>query len=624
MPPVLLITSRYEPGMLAEFELGGDVLLVGERVADVAEVPAHDLRRAAPLHGPHGRRAYREARSPAARLAALLAADSRIVALRAAGAELRALDDVAAEALTLGSVLDGPDRYLATRERVLGLVQAGRGDEADQIVGERAEAIRRPRIRADLLGELVWARLACGDASALVLDAVAAELAVADRQLAAGRAYGAVERRATGAAEGYAEAVRTAYHRGLHLDRTTSPLASAPSAYAEVLGASATATRIMGVDARRTPPRPTPRGGRVLVLTWANDNFVGEIVAMLEADDDAQVRVLDVASLPDATAVTSVVRLAAAGLGAPPVGPDPVGWAEQHLRPELEWADTVLLEWCTAAAALVTRVDVGDARVVVRMHSVEAYSLWPALVDWSRVDEAVFVSDHLRDQAAASIPGLRGPGAPLLSVAPLTVDLARFPVVDRPDDARFVLGVVGWSAVAKDVRWALELLTELREHDPRFRLRLVGSELTEGSSPAAAVYHRSVRALLEPLLAADAVDLVGQTDDVPAALAEVGVILSTSVRESFHAGLVEGAATGAAPVVRDWPYFAGRAHGARTLYPDSWIVADRVAAVRRILALAADPGVWREAGRSAAATVRAEQDPAASLAAYRRLLLGDA
>jgi hypothetical protein len=86
---------------------------------------------------------------------------------------------------------------------------------------------------------------------------------------------------------------------------------------------------------------------------------------------------------------------------------------------------------------------------------------------------------------------------------------------------------------------------------------------------------------------------------VPRALTDVGVILSTSVREGSHCGLMEGAASGAVPVVRDWPFFAGRPNGARTLYPADWVVANPEEAAERVLALTATEDGWRAAGRDA-------------------------
>jgi glycosyltransferase involved in cell wall biosynthesis len=72
------------------------------------------------------------------------------------------------------------------------------------------------------------------------------------------------------------------------------------------------------------------------------------------------------------------------------------------------------------------------------------------------------------------------------------------------------------------------------------------------------------------------------------------------VRESFHLGLVEGAASGAVPVVRDWPFFPG---AARRLFPESWGVADPTEAAERVLEATSSEESWRHAGEEAAAHV---------------------
>jgi glycosyltransferase involved in cell wall biosynthesis len=99
------------------------------------------------------------------------------------------------------------------------------------------------------------------------------------------------------------------------------------------------------------------------------------------------------------------------------------------------------------------------------------------------------------------------------------------------------------------------------------------------------------------------VELVGHTDDVPDALRRIGVILSTSVRESFHCALVEGAASGAVPVVRDWPFFAGYPHSARTLFWEDWVVATPEQAADRVRRFNESAETWREEGGRAQSLV---------------------
>jgi hypothetical protein len=96
-------------------------------------------------------------------------------------------------------------------------------------------------------------------------------------------------------------------------------------------------------------------------------------------------------------------------------------------------------------------------------------------------------------------------------------------------------------------------------------------------------------------------------------------VLSASVRESFHMGLVEGAASAAVPVVRDWPFFPG---AARRLFPQEWVVDGPATAAARILALTQDEQVWREAGKAAARHAVERWDWAVVQRDYERLLRG--
>jgi len=246
----------------------------------------------------------------------------------------------------------------------------------------------------------------------------------------------------------------------------------------------------------------------------------------------------------------------------------------------------VFVEWCTSLAALMTFVDPRDTRVVVRLHSYEAFTQWPHLMDFSRVDDVVFVSEHLRDLAAAAIPALSEPRAPRLHVLPLAMELERFRR-PKPDTARFTIGVVGASKVVKDPRWAIEVLRELRRHDERYRLQLIRGKLQHDKSVATQEY--ADRLALDLDESGPAVEVLGHTGDVPTALEQVGVVLRSSIRESFHIGLVEGAASGAVPVVRNWPYFPG---AARSLFPSEWVVDSPQQAARRILEATASDEKW--------------------------------
>lgn len=486
---------------------------------------------------------------------------------------------------------------------------------AERVLGVAGHRIQDPRTRADVLTAAAEARLGLGFLPRHLTQAYAAELACADQHHKAGRR--------SAAAASAARALILAFHRVAHLDGLTSPLAADPASYTAPLRRSRVLRALRAPRGRETPAAapPADRPVRLLFVHSGNDNFLPVILKRYRDHADADVRVLNTAQdASTAPIAKGMGRMIAGGLGARNAY---VEQTEQALRPHLDWADVVFVEWCTAAAAFLTLVDPGTTRVVLRLHSFEAFSYWPHLVDFSRVDDLVFVSEHVRDLVMASLPPLRDPGAPAVHVLDNAVELTRFALPKKPD-ARFTLGLVGAGQVAKDPRWALQVLRILRQTDKRYRLHLIGGALNPSASPALQRYQKAFAAELEPLIAAGAVREFGHTDDVPAALTDVGTVLSTSVREGWPLSVMEGAASGAVPVVRDWPFFAGSPHGARSLFPPAWVVSTPAEAAQRILAVNESAETWLKAGHESSEHARSAWDWQTVCTAFDRLLLNRA
>ncbi|MEV0091520.1 hypothetical protein [Streptomyces sp. NPDC050738] len=509
-----------------------------------------------------------------------------------------------------------PDELLANvaRRAIARVPRARRPFIAERIVGVSGHRINDTRLKADVLAEAAEAQLSRGETPRHLIQAYAAELVCADEHFAAGRVKEA--------AASAAKALLLASHKVAHFNGLSSPLAESPSRFSAPLRRSRTITAVQTRRTRREPaaPLPTDRPVRVLFAYSSNANFLPLITSHFTEHPGTKIRTLDTASDPRlAPLAKGMGRMIERSLG----GQAAYGrQAEAVLRPHLDWADVVFVEWSTAAAGFFTLVDPGTTRVIVRLHSFEAFTYWPQITGFSRVDDLVFVSEHLRDLAVEAVPRLKKPGGPRTHVVANAVELPRF-ALPKPPEARFTIGLVGVGQVAKDARWALEVLRLVRKRDPRYRLQLVGGLPDPESSPATRAYHELFLEELAPLEAAGAVTRVGHTADVPGALTRIGTLLNSSVREGWPLSVVEGAASAAVPVVRDWPFFAGAEHGARTVFPADWVVTTPAQAAERILATTASEEGWRSAGAAAAAHAMAAWDWEAVVSSrFDELLLG--
>ena len=409
-------------------------------------------------------------------------------------------------------------------------------------------------------------------------------------------------------------ALAVLFHRELHADVTASPLVDTPDAFLAPLRASRVHAALRhSVPATEREYDRRDGSGAVLVLPGSYGRFSRAVIELLGDRIDATV--LDMSSRGHFMGMgahegTLRARLAQA-LGQP-VTPD------YELLEAMEASDVVFADWADRGAVWTSMQLPAGVRMVLRIHSMDALSPWIHVIDWSRISDVVFVSSHLRDIVLAQVGSDLGDTR--VHVIPNIVDVDRFSGVTHGADTPRTLALVGWSQKVKDPLWALEVLGRLRRDDPTWRLALIGHDFSPGAVRSSHDYTEAFVGRLVEDDVAGGVDFIDFTDDLPGVLGSVDVILSSSLRESFGVGLVEGAAAGCVPVVRDWPMF--RAHrGARTLFPPEWVVADVDAAVARIHAVS-DREQWAQSSAQAREVVAERFDAEQVGQRYLDVLVG--
>ena len=511
--------------------------------------------------------------------------------------EVTPIGDVDAFAAAVRKVLADPDAYHAAY-RETDLLQRWTWEaQCAPVDGLYRSLLGRGPSEAERRLRRVERALAAGEAPPVedVTAAAAGLLAAADA--------------AKDPKEVAAQAARAAavlWHRTLHFDQVGSPLTDDPDGFLAPWHASRTAARV----AERRSAAPASRPTRdVAVLSYKNMTFVPPLERALAELGRTSHRV-DLADVAPGSVPLSPLQQVRARLSPPA----PSAWSAA-LDEALGDSDTVWVEWGQRAAVAASLLPDRTRRTIVRLHSFESWTVFPHLVDWSAVDDLVFVGPHIRDLL---VPRLRGfdPTTTRTHVVPVSLDPARW---RRPKQAgaERTLAVVGWAAPAKDAVWALDLLARLRAHDSSYRLLLVGHEPASDGPAGVRQYRDAVQERLARPDVADAVERIPFTPDVPALLERVGVVLSSSVRESLHMAVVEGAASGAVPVVRDWPMLAAY-DGPRRLFPPDWVVTDLDEAEDRVLRATGD--AFAASGARAADDAASRYGDAAVAAQLRKVL----
>lgn len=362
-----------------------------------------------------------------------------------------------------------------------------------------------------------------------------------------------------------------------------------------------------------TAPERLDGRARVLLLPGAYPKFSKGVVAALSESSEVEVvNLQDYGSPFGNTGVRPqeiLVRLRHA-LGMPP-------GETGELAGFFVGCDAVFADWADKGAMIASLFTPPETRLVVRMHGVDGLSLWPHLMDWSRVDDVIFVSEHLC-RVVNSILGSRLDGVNQHVIGNF-VDVDKF-AAESSADAHLTLGMVGWAQKVKDPLYAVEILSKLRQHDQRYRLKLVGADFPIRQARVAE--DKYAQAFRERILAddvVDAIDFVGYSTDLPRHLRGIGFALSTSLRESWPVGPTEMVAAQAVPLYRDWPVFRD-VGGPRLIFGD-WVFDTVDEAVERILALR-DRDDWLAAANAARQQVRDEFGPRETGSLYRTIVTG--
>ena len=342
---------------------------------------------------------------------------------------------------------------------------------------------------------------------------------------------------------------------------------------------------------RRLKPISPPvlRGRKLRVfITGGNFHFIDEIVRRLSRFDEFQLK----------TSRNAYFHLAA-----------------KFRTAVSSWADVIVCEWCEGDAVYYSHNKRRGQRLIVRLHRYELKSKAGFLrhMQAAAVDQLITVGPYYQELVRQKVTDL--PANRVVKI-PNCVDASVFDR-EKIDGSRFNLGFIQGNTSRKRLDLALDILKEVRRHDPRFCLFAKGARLSMGgldSYDQRNHFRKCFFRVCTDKLLQNAVVFDGYGRDIPQWFRRIGILLSTSNLESFHVAVVEAMMSGAPVVILPW-------EGAERLYGEQWIVADVHAAAQRILEMAA-PEVWEE--RSSAARSSVERyDLDNVIEAWARILVED-
>lgn len=369
------------------------------------------------------------------------------------------------------------------------------------------------------------------------------------------------------------------FHSFLHFAGNVSPLSQNPKDFLRHWDSSTSVKHILNYEIRnranaRTNVARSKVDAGVCFTTFTNRNFLQQIMDHADKVSNGSAHFIDIRGKEFTRVPLTIDEQIAFVRGNH-------DWDTSTID-SITHSETIFVEWGQRAAVVLSHLARQDQRIVVRIHSYEPFTVFPYLIDAAGVDQLIFVSSIIRNLVFEATPHLAS--IPTV-VLPNAMDLAQF-TPEKSDKAAKTLTMLGYGNPEKDPKWSLHVLKELVDSDPEWRLQCVGHFFPRTARPADVRYAEEFTAQISELGLDNHVELIGQVDDVSAALRDTGWILSASIRESFHQAVAEGAASGAVPVVRNWPGVA-QWGGPADIYPSDWVVDTPHQAAERIRTLEA-------------------------------------
>jgi glycosyltransferase involved in cell wall biosynthesis len=225
--------------------------------------------------------------------------------------------------------------------------------------------------------------------------------------------------------------------------------------------------------------------------------------------------------------------------------------------------DVIVAEWLGRNAVEAVAHRAKDQPVIVRMHRFELYRNEWANLDIEAVSTVIAVGEEYRRRLLART----GWPPEKVIVIPNPVDLDSLDLPKR-NEADFTIGMLGVASERKRLDLALDVFEQVLERDDRYRLQIKSARPQSlkwvWDSPTERAFARRVDERLQASPLREVVSWIEPGPDVAGWLQGIGYLLSTSDDESFHLSPAEGAASGAVPIVRNWP-------GASEIHPDGFV-----------------------------------------------------
>ncbi len=212
----------------------------------------------------------------------------------------------------------------------------------------------------------------------------------------------------------------------------------------------------------------------------------------------------------------------------------------EKLEEWMNWADICWFEWCDELLIYASKLDIAkEKKIICRLHSYEAFTNYPARVNWNCVDSLVFVSETIRRYAINTF----GIDEKITTVIPNGVDLSQFNFENR--SSGFNVAYVGYINYKKGPMLLLQAFKALHDCDNRYKFYIAGQFQDSR-------YLLYFKQMVAELGLEKNYYFEGWQKNLDNWLEDKNYILCTSVLESQNMSVMQAMAKGIKPVIHNF------------------------------------------------------------------------
>lgn len=206
----------------------------------------------------------------------------------------------------------------------------------------------------------------------------------------------------------------------------------------------------------------------------------------------------------------------------------------------MQWADISWFEWCDGLIIYGSRLAIAKERkIICRLHSYEAFTGYPAQVNWNCVDQLVFVAEHIQKLVTESFKVPKE----TTRIIPNGVDLDKWTYKDR--NPGFKVAYVGYINYKKGPILLLQTFKAIYDADNRYQFHVAGRFQDRRDS----LYFQQ---MVEEFGLQNNYFFEDWQEDLDQWLEDKNYILCTSVLESQNMSVMQAMAKGIKPVVHNF------------------------------------------------------------------------